>query len=102
MGKFYKIKDNRCGHPGRIFYAQPESNIYYIVRFSTKPRKDRIKLKHSLNPSHDNPQYVVKKAIQKSYDDMEYKKEYSFFRVHPEDEKIVKDIENKYLNQIKK
>ena len=102
VGKFYSINDNKGGHPGKVFYADPTEDIYYIVKFSTKPRRDRVPLLHSIDPNKDHDQFVVKHPIEGGFDDMEYKEEYSSFRVHPEDIETVKQIEEKYLREKKK
>lgn len=99
IGKFYNVNDNKGGHPGRVFYSNPDEDIYYIVKFSTKPRKDRIKLKHSIDPDRNNDQYVIKKATSKKYDDLIYKEKYITFRVHDEDLATIKMIESKYLKE---
>lgn len=102
IGKFYNINDNKGGHPGKVFYANPEEDVYFIVKFSTKPRKDRIPLLHSIDPNKEHDQFVVKHPIESDYDGMEYKEKYSSFRVHPDDIATVKAIEEKYLREKKK
>ena len=102
IGKFYSINDNKGGHPGKVFYANPDEDVYFIVKFSTKARKDRQPLLHSIDPENEHPQFVIKRPVRSGYDGMEYKEKYSSFRVHPEDVETVKAIEAKYLEENKK
>ena len=94
VGKFYKIHDSKGGHPVRVYFAIPELYIYYVQRFSTKPRKDRIKLKHNIDPYNNNEQWLIKKPEKVRYDDIVYEVKYIGFRIHPEDEKTVKKYQN--------
>ena len=89
VGGFYKIHDANGGHPIRVYFAIPEEDIYFIQRFSTKPRKDRVKLKHNIDPERNNDQWLVKKPEIVGYDDIKFEQNYINFRVHPEDEPII-------------
>ena len=68
IGKFYNINDNKGGHPRKVFYADSEEDVYFIVKLSTKPRKDRIPLLHGIDQDKGHDQFVVKHPIQSDYD----------------------------------
>ena len=50
IGKFYHAYDRKGGHPSLVYFSNPDKDTYFIQRFSTKKRKGREKLKHSINP----------------------------------------------------
>ena len=72
VGKFYRISDNNGGHPVLIYYADPEKDIYYVQRFSTKKRRGRIKLKNNIDPNSNKDQWLIIKPVVVHYDDLFY------------------------------
>lgn len=89
IGKFYKVDDSNGGHPGRIYHAEPSEDIYFVQRFSTRGRKDRVRLTHNIDPESDKEQWLIKRPSAIGFDDMTYKDEYSKYRVHPSDNKTL-------------
>ena len=89
VGKFYRICDSSGGHPAMVYYSDVINDIYYVQRFSTKPRKDRIKLKHSINLSGNNDEWLVKKPELVGYDNLQYYQEYENYRIHEDDTSTV-------------
>ena len=89
VGKFYKISDSSGGHPVRVYYCDIENDIYFVQRFSSKPRKDRIKLSHGLNPNVESEEYLVKKPVAVGYDNIKYCADYVNFCVNSKDEQIL-------------
>ena len=90
VGCFYSCYDSCGGHPVLVYFADSGNDIYYIQRFSTKPRKDRVQLKCSINPDSNNEQWLIKKPEMVGYDDIYFTEKYKNFRVHPSDNEIVK------------
>lgn len=91
VGKFYRISDKNGGHPARIYDSNVNNDTYLIQRFSTKPREDRKKLKHSIDPNEkNNTSWLVKRPDAVGYDDMTYEERYKDYRVHKEDMKTIK------------
>ena len=93
IGKFYHAYDKSGGHPSRIYDADPDKDKYFIQRFSTKKRKGRIKLKHSINPKSDNDEWLIKRPEIIGFDDMTFKDKYKDYRIHPDDEKTVEQYQ---------
>ena len=90
LGKFYSAYDSSGGHPVMVYFVNPIEDVYYIQRFSTKPRKDRILLLHSIDPTSNKSQWLVKRPEAVRYDDIVYTDKYKDFRVHKDDEANVK------------
>ena len=99
IGKFYKARDKSGGHPALVYYCDIENDLYLIQRFSTKPRKDRKKLKHSINPEGDNEEWLIKKPSAVGYDDLFFEQAYINYRVHHEDEEIVQKYQKYNLKK---
>ena len=100
VGKFYRASDSKGGHPVLVYYSDEVLNIYYVQRFSTKQRKGRKKLLHSIDPEMEDEQWLVSEPIIMNYDDMAYDSKFENYRIHPDDEAIVKkyqkhDLQNK-------
>ena len=93
IGKFYSAFDSNGGHPVMVYYADPVNDIYYIQRFSTKPRKDRIPLIHNVDPNSDKRQWLVKRPEAVGYDDILYVEKYKNFRVHIDDANLIEQYQ---------
>ena len=102
VGKFYHARDSSGGHPARVYYSNPKDDEYYIQRFSTHDRKEREKLKHSIDPNSNNDQWLIRRPEAVGFDDMIHKYEYDNFRVHPDDEEIVIKYQKYDLKKNKK
>ena len=97
VGKFYHKNDSKRGHPVLVYECHPDEDVYYIQRFSTKPRKGRVLLTHNIDPEEDikpetekKAQYLIKRVETVGYDGITYFEKYKNFRVHPDDMPIVK------------
>ena len=93
VGVFYYISDKSGGHPARVYKCIPEIDTYYIQRFSTKPRRDRVKLSHHIDPEKDalgEKSWLIKKPEAVSFDDIRYNEKYNSFTIHPDDEELIK------------
>lgn len=89
INKFYHAFDKNGGHPSLVYFADSKNDIYYVQRFSTKKRKGREKLSHSINPQSNNDEWLIRKPSVIGFDDMVYKKEYEIYRIHEDDIEIV-------------
>ena len=99
VGKFYHKEDTSGGHPVLIYEENVKEDTYSIQRFSTKPKKGRVKLKHNIDPKNDkNDQWLVKKPEATGYD-VKYLEKYKDFRVHPDDIDTVKKYQKSGLKK---
>ena len=102
VGKFYRVSDSKGGHPARVYKSNPGEDTYLIQRFSTKPRKDRKILKHSIDPDETDKKkksWLVKKPAAIGFDDMTYEEKYKKYRVHEEDMETIKKYQSEKIKK---
>lgn len=102
MGQFYKVSDSKTGHPAQVFFLNPGGDLYLVIKFSTKRRKDRIKLKHSIDPNSSHDQYIQKRPFEVNYDELNYNEKYLCFRIHPDDQELIEKIKTREPHKHKK
>ena len=88
-GNFYRRFDSKGGHPARVYHSDPLNDTYFIQRFSRHGRKDRKRLKHNIDPSSQEEQWLIKIPEAVGYDDMAYDANFTNYRIHPDDEKTI-------------
>ena len=99
MNRFYRISDSNGGHPVFVYFCDADKDLYYVQRFSTKPRKDRKKLLHSIDPNSNNEEWLIKKPIAVGYDDLFYNPKYENYRIHPDDMATIKNYQKYNINK---
>ena len=102
IGKFYRISDSSGGHPAMVYVVKLDEDTYFIQRFSQNERKDRIKLKHSIDPNSNKKEWLIKRPEAVEYDDLEYYQKYQNYRIHPDDVNIVIKYQKYDLKKHKK
>ena len=94
-GKFYRVKDKNGGHPSKLFKKNTKKNRYWIVRFTSSPGRHRTKLKHQIDPNSEGFSYAINKASIEKYENFVSPKPLENLRVHKDDLKTVREIQNK-------
>ena len=94
-GKFYIVADSSGGHPSKLFRKNTRKNIYWIVRFTSSPGRHRTKLKHQIEPGKKGDSYVINVPSVTKYEFFISDQPLERFRVHKDDLKIVRKIQNK-------
>lgn len=102
IGKFYRISDSSGGHPAMVYVIKLDEDTYFVQRFSQNNRKDRIELKHSIDPNSDEKEWLIKRPEAVEYDDLEYCDKYYRFRIHPDDVATVIKYQKHNLKKRKK
>ena len=95
INNFYRISDKNNGHPGQVFLCDVDNDVYLVIKFTQSDNKDRVALKHNIDPNSDKPQYAHLRPFKLRYDDMEYTSKYLSFRIHPEDLPIIEEIKKR-------
>ena len=94
-GEFLYHPDKSGGHPVLVLKSNPINDKYYVASFSSKKRRDRIRLKHNIDPNISIDQYVNKKPSVYSYKQILFNKKYSNYRIHHDDKKTINKIKSK-------
>ena len=93
-GRFYVHSDRNGGHPALLYKKRDQKNLYFIVVFTSSPGRNRIKLRHSLDPSRNNNSFVHDNpAISKRRD--LGRKPLTRLKIHKEDKPLIRFIEKK-------
>ena len=58
-GRFYLHGDHKGGHPAYLYKKRDNKNMYYLILFTSKQKRGRIKLKKSINPDSAKDTYVL-------------------------------------------
>lgn len=95
VNKFYRISDKNNGHPGQVFFCDVDNDTYLVIKFTQSNNKDRVALKHNIDPLSNKPQYAHVRPFKLKYDDMEYTSKYLSFRIHKDDLPILEKIKNR-------
>lgn len=94
-GKFYDHYDKNGGHPSLIYKKNDNRNEYYAVCFTTSKGRNRIKLKHDINPKTNKDEvYVLTNPVKekrRNFSSWPYKG----YRVHKDDKNTINKIKRK-------
>ena len=93
-GRFYVHGDCHGGHPALLYKKRDKKNLYFIVIFTSSPGKKRIKLKHSLDPSHTKVSYIHDTPTISKRGKLG-RKQLTRLKIHKDDKPLVKTIEKK-------
>lgn len=94
-GKFYRVSDSNGGHPSKLFRKNTKKNKYWIIRFTSSQGRHRTKLKHQIDPQKAGESFVMNKPTIEKYENFTSAYPLSNLRVHKDDLKIVRKIQNK-------
>ena len=94
-GKFYRVRDTSGGHPSKLFRKNTKKNKYWIIRFTSSQGRHRTKLKHQIDPERTDDSFVINKPTIEKYENFASPYPLENLRVHKDDLKIVRKIQNK-------
>ena len=96
-GKFYKVSDSKGGHYSRIYRKNTKKNKYWIIRFTESDGRHRKELLHQIDPLLEAKakSFVITQPEIVKYESFKHPYPYENLRIHKEDRKTVKQIENK-------
>lgn len=92
-GKFYFHRDKNGGHPALVFSTNARKNRYKAVKFTHHYKKDRVPLKHNIDPlDKTRKTYVQKKPIVSKRRDF-HSKPIKGLRIHKDDKPLIRKIQ---------